>query len=600
VPIDYSEYDFPLLYAPSSTKMSATPCNNNNHSNGSSKQLGKDNGTKYVILVEFAHKHLDFQLPELSSVLEMNGISLVVMNDDHDDKTTTPGTSINNSKSNTTMTTCRMLPLPNQERYRQEAKAAARRAFVILEMDSSWSRRATTTDTMTISSILSRCVLVRRIIELWGTKPGTTIEETAQNVQQWIQQPKEENQLGHTLHDNSCNPPTQTWKITIHTLGAKYTRQEQDAMRLQFAFLQLPGKVQMKQPDHEFILIREMELDPTGNPLYPRHGLHGTMNKENDTRLPLAAYFGRVLWSRDKNSMEQYDLKKRAYLGPTSMDAELSFVMANLGQVQKGTVVLDPFVGTGSILVSCALRGAYCVGTDIDIRVLRGKNDGNIYSNFSQFQLPRPEVIRSDNAIYHRHFRSSEPWVDTIITDPPYGIRAGARKSGSRLDQPRPVLEENRHDHIAQTRPYNVADVMADLLDVAARVLVMGGRLVYVIPSFASDFDISKDLPQHDCLELVHLSFQPFTLELGRRMVTMRKIKAYDPMQREIYLATTWRNGPASAEKCANIRDKILEAAKLKPGYEEKARVRKQKRKVHKEARKKAKLEHKQQESSEA
>ena len=136
---------------------------------------------------------------------------------------------------------------------------------------------------------------------------------------------------------------------------------------------------------------------------------------------------------------------------------------------------------------------------------------------------------------------------------------------------------------------------MADLLDVAARVLVKGGRLVYVIPSFDTDFDPNEDLPQHACLKLVHLSYQPFTMELGRRMVTMTKVHDYNPDLRDTYLAQTWKNGPASAEKCANIRDKILEAAKQKPGYEEKARHRKQKRIEHKKAKKKAKLEQQQQ-----
>lgn len=194
------------------------------------------------------------------------------------------------------------------------------------------------------------------------------------------------------------------------------------------------------------------------------------------------------------------------------------------------------------------------------------------------------------------------------------GIRAGARKSGSRLEQPRPVQEQFRHNHIgksqnlftsfrlkkgllshcytsAQTQPYSVSDVMADLLDVAARILVKGGRLVYVIPSFATDFDCNEDLPQHPCLKVVHLSYQPFTMELGRRMVTMRKVQDYDPALRDAYLSKAWKNGPASAEKCANIRDKILEAAKQKPGYEEKARYRKQKRIENKKAKKRAKLE---------
>lgn len=69
----------------------------------------------------------------------------------------------------------------------------------------------------------------------------------------------------------------------------------------------------------------------------------------------------------------------------------------------------------------------------------------------------------------------------------------------------------------------------------------------------------------------------------------MQKVQEYDESQREKYLSSIWVNGKESAEKCANLRDKILEAAKKKPGYEEKAAIRRQKRKATKEAKKEAK-----------
>lgn len=138
-------------------------------------------------------------------------------------------------------------------------------------------------------------------------------------------------------------------------------------------------------------------------------------------------------------------------------------------------------------------------------------------------------------------------------------------------------------------RPYAVSDVMADLLDVAARTLVRGGRLVYIIPSF-SDFDPEADLPQHECLRTVHICYQPLAAELGRRVVAMEKRSDYDIAKREEYLERTWKNGPASAEKCANIRDKLIEAAKKKPGYEQRASFRKQKRQRHRQEKKRAKL----------
>ena len=64
---------------------------------------------------------------------------------------------------------------------------------------------------------------------------------------------------------------------------------------------------------------------------------------------------------KDKNDdthYGKYTLKKRPYLGPTSTDHLLAFLMANQGQVQPGDFVLDPFVGTGSIAVACTVFGA--------------------------------------------------------------------------------------------------------------------------------------------------------------------------------------------------------------------------------------------------
>jgi tRNA (guanine10-N2)-methyltransferase len=106
-----------------------------------------------------------------------------------------------------------------------------------------------------------------------------------------------------------------------------------------------------------------------------------------------------------------------------------------------------------------------------------------------------------------------------------------------------------------------------------------------------TDFDAEVDLPRHDCLELVHVCYQPLQTELGRRVVTMEKVKEYNVAERKKYLSSAWINGTESAEKCANIRERLIEAAKLKPGYEEKAAFRKKRRLETKEAKKKAKRE---------
>lgn len=538
---------------------------------------------EYNLLIEFVHKHLDFHDAELKSILDMHHIKLGV--------------------------DCHFKSLPIDQSNTTTASNTTRRPFKLLSFsfssiidgqfsvcDGNIDVKETKKDkTINLVSSLSRCTLIRSVVELWGA--GVDIDDCVTSIKNGnaLQRHQSGKHLGHS---NNKKYEERTWKIYVHTLGSTHTRDEQNDMRSKFSFLSFPGKVQMKDSDDEYLFIREVELDNKGGAVYPRHSDSKQIIPENDARPPLACYFGRVLGSntlgrnwRANNRLEQYSLKKRSYLGPTSMDSELSLIMTNLAQIRKGSIAFDPFVGTGSILLTAALRGAYAFGTDIDLRVLRGRSqDENIASNFKQYGLPPPELVRSDNALYDRQYRNHLPLFDAIVTDPPYGIRAGARRTGSRKESVKPILDEHRHDHVAQTRPYVVSDVMADLLNVAALTLKMGGRVVYVIPSML-DFNEDEDLPRHECLKLSSVCYQPLQTELGRRTITMVKIKEYDENKRSQYLENTWVNGAESANKVANLRERLLEAAKLKPDYAEKAAARKQKRKANKDAKKKAKRE---------
>lgn len=493
------------------------------------------NGTKYVFLVEFAVRYDYFQYPELQSVFEMFEIEDI-----------------------------QQIPLPQPD-------LTFHRPFLMfaLPLTSKWVpkfvREGNDEHSGDIGSlILDRCTLVRSVTEVWGSDP--TLEACVETTIQWTRT----NSLGQRIFRH-CSDESQSWKCTVHTLGAKYTREEQDTMRLRFSALNNKGPVRMKEPHQEYVLIREVQLSKNGSP----DQAQSSSSKSQAT----AWYYGRALGAcgskvgRLNGKLNSYSLKKRCYLGPTSMDAELSSIMTNLGKVRRGQLVLDPFCGTGSILLSCAFRGAFCVGTDIDIRVLRGKSkDENVFANFAQYNLPRPELIRCDNHCYKRHWRlTTANFYDAIICDPPYGIRAGARKSGSKRNVIKPVV--NRHDHIAQTQPYDVSEVLTDLLDLAALALRMNGRLVYVI----ADDDTHK--PQHPCLLLKYSCFQPLNEVFGRRFVVLEKVKQPEPSDRE----------STHVLVNANLREKIKAVAKQKPHYAEKAAIRKEKRKHHRLVKKVAK-----------
>lgn len=103
------------------------------------------------------------------------------------------------------------------------------------------------------------------------------------------------------------------------------------------------GKVNLRNPDHEFWFI-EIDNYDSNNGLPPIVGKR--------------IFFGREIGAADRKLLPTYQLKSRVYIGPTAMDAEMAFLMANQGLAAPGKLVYDPFVGTGSILVAAAHFGA--------------------------------------------------------------------------------------------------------------------------------------------------------------------------------------------------------------------------------------------------
>ena len=141
-------------------------------------------------------------------------------------------------------------------------------------------------------------------------------------------------------------------------------------------------------------------------------------------------------------------------------------------------------------------------------------------SNFEQYGLMPPlDLVRCDNA--HPVWKTAGV-LDAIICDPPYGVRAGARKTGARQDKlPKPIPEEHRATHIPGTVGYGIGEVMMDLLNFAVKYLRTGGRLCYWLPT-TSEYS-EHDLPAHPAMRLAYNCEDVLSLKLSRRLITMVK-----------------------------------------------------------------------------
>lgn len=92
---------------------------------------------------------------------------------------------------------------------------------------------------------------------------------------------------------------------------------------------------------------------------------------------------------------------------------------------------------------------------------------------------------------------------------------------------PYTVPDDKRTDHIPSTASYSLVECVHDLLDLAAKMLVMGGRLVYFYPVLREDDAIDTHFPEHPCFKLVAKCEQILSLRYSRVLLTMVKIGPY-------------------------------------------------------------------------
>jgi len=339
--------------------------------------------------------------------------------------------------------------------------------------------------------LASRAILLKTVYELWGE--GETYDELRESLAKFPNQDILEGL---------------TWKMDFTAFGRGYLREEQlDKIHSLkgVPFLE-KGKVQMKNSDKVLCLIEDVGI---------RKGAE-----------PRQIYFGDVVCEGNRDVVYKFNLKQRPFLGTTTMDPELSLISANMAKARPGTLIYDPFVGTGSLLLACAHFGAHVIGADIDIRQLRNNTQKKrVEANFEHAGLLQyyTGLILGDNS---RPPLRTLPIFDAIVTDPPYGIRAGARKVGKKTKKKwKPIPAGFLQAHFPQCINYKVSDVLRDLLSVAARQLRLGGRLVYWLPS-PSNY-VESDLPLHPCLQIVANSPQIMSSLWARRLITMEKIKEY-------------------------------------------------------------------------
>ncbi|MCD7782083.1 MAG: THUMP domain-containing protein [Methanosphaera sp.] len=137
-------------------------------------------------------------------------------------------------------------------------------------------------------------------------------------------------------------------------------------------------------------------------------------NEYNESRVVgyNQVFITNLVVEQDKKHFFDNKPHKRPYFHPGSMSPKLALCMANLARVHRGDVVLDPFCGTGGILIEAGHLGTKLIGSDIEKQMYEGTKLNLAHEGFEDFNIMWEDV---------RKIHLDTP-VDAVAMDPPYGI----------------------------------------------------------------------------------------------------------------------------------------------------------------------------------
>jgi tRNA (guanine10-N2)-dimethyltransferase len=123
-------------------------------------------------------------------------------------------------------------------------------------------------------------------------------------------------------------------------------------------------------------------------------------------------YSGIKLFEINRKEFESRKAQHRPFFSPISLHPRLARALVNISEIGKGETLLDPFCGTGGILIEAGLIKTRVIGSDISKKMIDGCRKNLEYYGIENYELYQCDVEGITNYIGE---------VDAVVTDFPYG-----------------------------------------------------------------------------------------------------------------------------------------------------------------------------------
>ncbi|HLH45289.1 MAG TPA: methyltransferase domain-containing protein [bacterium] len=225
----------------------------------------------------------------------------------------------------------------------------------------------------------------------------------------------------------------------------------------------------------------------------------------------------RTIKHLDLRGFRERDLS-RPYKNPLiSMPPWLARVMINLASPSPGRKLLDPFCGTGTILIEAVDSGLDAYGVDLDPSNVNGARENLNWFQTKKSKTADSHVVLADSRHLTEHF--PEEYFDVAVTEPPFG----------------PPLKEAVSLNEAQAIADNLRDLYSSVFYSLSKVLKKSGTVVFTLPSWKLKSGGLYELRVEEILEKSGLKLNK---HIGKAILPIRWSKPDNIIQRLINVAS--------------------------------------------------------------
>jgi tRNA (guanine10-N2)-dimethyltransferase len=182
-------------------------------------------------------------------------------------------------------------------------------------------------------------------------------------------------------------------------------------------------------------------------------------------------FLTKKLFDLPRSDFEHRKPQLRPFFAPVSLHPRLARCLINLAGLRKDEILLDPFCGTGGILIEAGLMGIRVIGSDIDRRMVEGTKINLEHENIKNFLIISQDVSRLSE------------YFSSLVQTQASGLVDDTNVVAQAIPQPHAIVTEPPYGRASTTQGEDLNSLLENGFKVFSEILQPNGRVVISLPN---------------------------------------------------------------------------------------------------------------------